>query len=217
MRLTTLSFNEYLQIKNLSLPALPRPKSLRDLFEWAPSDFYRVAEIASPYVGHFHEYLVRGGFPQTAQVESIAQAQRLLRDQPGIVAIAQIGNSLRVLASGGAEMDRRIAERLHGAGQPAHVAPIATNLEDVFVVATPDTIDFTLRPGKNIVLTACDGLFDNYTYDGLRDMVLTAVKKSSEDYYLAGITVAAVPEASTWAMMGLGLVGIAAVARRRAK
>lgn len=42
-----------------------------------------------------------------------------------------------------------------------------------------------------------------------------AVKKSSEDYYLAGITVAAVPEASTWAMMGLGLVGIVAAARRR--
>ncbi|HWS13920.1 MAG TPA: DUF4143 domain-containing protein, partial [Rhodocyclaceae bacterium] len=33
-----------------------------------------------PYVGHFHEYLVRGGFPQTAQVDSITQAQRLLRE-----------------------------------------------------------------------------------------------------------------------------------------
>lgn len=33
-----------------------------------------------PYVGHFHEYLIRGGFPQTAQVESITQAQRLLRE-----------------------------------------------------------------------------------------------------------------------------------------
>ena len=69
------------------------------------------------------------------------EAQRLLRDQPGIVAIAQIGNSLRVLASGGAEMDRRIAERLHGAGQPAHVAPIAPNLEDVFVVATKNGME----------------------------------------------------------------------------
>ncbi len=80
IRLTTLSFYEYLQIKNLSLPALPRLKSLRDLFDWPQSDFYRVTEIAAPYVGHFHEYLVRGGFPQTAQVESITQAQRLLRE-----------------------------------------------------------------------------------------------------------------------------------------
>lgn len=80
IRLTTLSFYEYLQIKNLSLPALPRLKSLRDLFDWPQSDLYRVTEIAAPYVGHFHEYLVRGGFPQTAQVESITQAQRLLRE-----------------------------------------------------------------------------------------------------------------------------------------
>ena len=80
IRLTTLSFYEYLQIKNLSLPALPRIKSLRDLFEWPQSDFYRVTEAAGPYVGHFHEYLVRGGFPQTAQVDSITQAQRLLRE-----------------------------------------------------------------------------------------------------------------------------------------
>lgn len=80
IRLTTLSFYEYLQIKNLSLPALPRLKSLRDLFDWPQSDFYRVTETAAPYVGHFHEYLVRGGFPQTAQMESITQAQRLLRE-----------------------------------------------------------------------------------------------------------------------------------------
>lgn len=80
IRLTTLSFYEYLQIKKLSLPTLPRLKSLRDLFDWPQSDFYRITEVAAPYVGHFHEYLVRGGFPQTAQVDSITQAQRLLRD-----------------------------------------------------------------------------------------------------------------------------------------
>ncbi len=80
IRLTTLSFYEYLQIKNLSLPALPRIKSMRELFDWPQSDFTRVAETAASHVGHFHEYLVRGGFPQTAQVESITQAQRLLRE-----------------------------------------------------------------------------------------------------------------------------------------
>lgn len=80
IRLTTLSFFEYLQIKNLQLPTLPPLKSLRDLFDWSTADFYRTSETAAPYVGHFHEYLVRGGFPQTAQVESITQAQRLLRE-----------------------------------------------------------------------------------------------------------------------------------------
>lgn len=80
IRLTTLSFYEYLQIKSLSLPALPRLRSLRDLFDWPQEDLYRTAESAGAYVGHFHEYLVRGGFPQTAQVDSITQAQRLLRE-----------------------------------------------------------------------------------------------------------------------------------------
>lgn len=80
IRLTTLSFYEYLQIKHVSLPELPKLRSLRDLFDWAPADFYRTTDAASAYVGHFHEYLVRGGFPQTAQVDSITQAQRLLRE-----------------------------------------------------------------------------------------------------------------------------------------
>lgn len=80
IRLTTLSFYEYIQLKQLSLPKLKSLKSLRDLFDWPQEEFYRTAESATHYVGHFHEYLVRGGFPQTAQVENISQAQRLLRE-----------------------------------------------------------------------------------------------------------------------------------------
>jgi predicted AAA+ superfamily ATPase len=80
IRLTTLSFYEYLQIKRLQLPELPKLRSLRDLFDWAPADFYRATELGQDYVGHFHEYLLRGGFPQTAQVDSVTQAQRLLRE-----------------------------------------------------------------------------------------------------------------------------------------
>ncbi len=80
IRLTTLSFYEYLQIKRLQLPELPKLRSLRDLFDWAPADFYRASDAAGAYVGHFHEYLVRGGFPQTAQLDSVTQAQRLLRE-----------------------------------------------------------------------------------------------------------------------------------------
>jgi len=80
IRLTTLSFYEYLQIKQIQLPELPSLKSLTDLFEWSPQNFYLTQELAAPYVGHFHEYLLRGGFPQTALVDSINQAQRLLRE-----------------------------------------------------------------------------------------------------------------------------------------
>ena len=55
-------------------------RSLRELYEWTPGDFVRTAETAGSYLGHFHEYLVRGGFPQTALVDNITQAQRLLRE-----------------------------------------------------------------------------------------------------------------------------------------
>lgn len=80
IRLTTLSFFEYLQLKKLDLPQLPKLNSLRDLFDWSHQEFFRIAELTAPYIVHFHEYLLRGGFPQTAQIESITQAQRLMRE-----------------------------------------------------------------------------------------------------------------------------------------
>ena len=80
IRLTTLSFYEYLQIKKLQLPPLPKLNSLTELFNEPAGYFSRVKELGKLYVAHFHEYLLRGGFPQTAQVESITQAQRLLRE-----------------------------------------------------------------------------------------------------------------------------------------
>lgn len=80
IKLTTLSFYEYVQLKKLKLRPLPPVRSLRELFDWDDRVFIHTREVAEDYVGHFHEYLTRGGFPQTAQVESITQAQRLLRE-----------------------------------------------------------------------------------------------------------------------------------------
>lgn len=67
-------------ISKFSLPKLPILKSLEELFNWPKSEFHKVTELAAPYVGHFHEYLIRGGFPQSCMVESINQAQQLLRE-----------------------------------------------------------------------------------------------------------------------------------------
>lgn len=64
----------------MRLPKLPPVASLTELFDYSSRQFLHSQELAKPYVGHFHEYIVRGGFPQTAQVESITQAQRLLRE-----------------------------------------------------------------------------------------------------------------------------------------
>lgn len=78
--LTTLSFYEYIQLKQLDLPALPRIKSLKEIFDWDLREINQVSEISTFYIAHFHEYLIRGGFPQTALVDTINQAQKLLRE-----------------------------------------------------------------------------------------------------------------------------------------
>ncbi|MBI3850883.1 MAG: ATP-binding protein [Verrucomicrobia bacterium] len=80
IRLATLSFYEYLQIRKLVTPVLPAVGSLLELFEWDKARFTRTGEEARPLVGVFHEYLLRGGFPQSALVESIPLAQKLLRE-----------------------------------------------------------------------------------------------------------------------------------------
>jgi ABC-2 type transport system ATP-binding protein len=75
---------------------------------------------------------------RTLLVETPAprEAQRTLQGMQGIIAMAQIGTSLRVLAKAGADFEQQVAERLKSAGLVAQVHPIAPNLEDVFVVAT---------------------------------------------------------------------------------
>jgi ABC-2 type transport system ATP-binding protein len=68
------------------------------------------------------------------------QAQRALEDLPGVIALAQIGASLRVLAADGADLEARVGARLRGAGIAAEVQPTAANLEDVFVAATTNPL-----------------------------------------------------------------------------
>lgn len=80
LRLATLSFYEYLQLIRADAGALPELKSLASIFQWPSSELRRVSDLASPLSGHFHEYLLRGGFPQCALLPSIDLAQKLLRE-----------------------------------------------------------------------------------------------------------------------------------------
>jgi predicted AAA+ superfamily ATPase len=81
LRISTLSFYEYLQIKKIVHPKIYSVNNLPELFQnKSTADFLRITESAQALTGHFHEYLVRGGFPQTALIESITQSQRLLRE-----------------------------------------------------------------------------------------------------------------------------------------
>lgn len=66
------------ELKTSSLSSqLPKIHSLRSLFDWSPQEFQQVAKLAAPYMVHFHEYLLRGGFPQTAQIRNITPSENL--------------------------------------------------------------------------------------------------------------------------------------------
>ena len=84
------------------------------------------AQLAAALEGR--TLLVHAGDPRAAH--------RALAGAPGVLSVAQIGNTLRVLADDrGADADA-LRTRLRDAGLEAEVAAIAPNLEDVFVAAT---------------------------------------------------------------------------------
>ncbi len=64
------------------------------------------------------------------------RAQQALVDLPGVLSVAQVGNSLRVLMAANGDASGRIDAALRAAGLQAEVGPAPPNLEDVFVSAT---------------------------------------------------------------------------------
>lgn len=71
------------------------------------------------------------------------RAQKALIDVPGVLSVAQIGNSLRVLTDRNGDAASRIRQALQQAGLQAEVGPSEPNLEDVFVSATGGGTDDT--------------------------------------------------------------------------
>lgn len=78
--LPTLSFAEFLRLRKIETPALPVMRSFLPLFKWEPTEFIRVAALARGLTPHFHEYLLRGGFPEPALAPDLTRCQRLLRE-----------------------------------------------------------------------------------------------------------------------------------------
>ncbi|MDI9240817.1 ABC transporter ATP-binding protein [Lysobacter sp. LF1] len=64
------------------------------------------------------------------------RAQQVLVAVPGVLSVAQIGNSLRVLNAPDGDAAERVRRALSDAGLDADVVPSQPNLEDVFVSAT---------------------------------------------------------------------------------
>lgn len=80
INLATLSFFEYTTLKNIRIPELPGIRSLSAFFEMPKADLSAISFIAEPLTGIFHDYLLRGGFPETVKVDSLTVAQKLLRE-----------------------------------------------------------------------------------------------------------------------------------------
>ncbi len=64
------------------------------------------------------------------------QAKSTLAQVPDVLSVAQVGNSLRVLAASSGNVGERIDAALRAAGLQAEVVASPPNLEDVFVAAT---------------------------------------------------------------------------------
>lgn len=64
------------------------------------------------------------------------KAQRVLVGLPGVLSVAQVGNSLRVLLADAHTAEHSLEQALREAGLPAQVDKAKPNLEDVFVSAT---------------------------------------------------------------------------------
>jgi len=73
----------------------------------------------------------------TVETADPRRAQRALGGVPGVLGVAQVGNTLRVLtADSFGDVTQRMGQALAAAGPNAEVVPAPPNLEDVFVAAT---------------------------------------------------------------------------------
>lgn len=80
VKLPTLTFKEFLQLKKIGYPDLPNVQSLAHLFDWDASQYLRASQGARQLLPHFHDYLMRGGFPEPALQSDLNRAQQLLRE-----------------------------------------------------------------------------------------------------------------------------------------
>jgi uncharacterized protein len=76
----TLFFYEFLQIREEDTSAIPTDLRPSDLFEMSQGQLALLAARFRSVMPLFQQYLLVGGFPETAKQSDIAQCQRLLRE-----------------------------------------------------------------------------------------------------------------------------------------
>lgn len=76
----TLSFHEFIKVREEATPSLPVGLSPRALFDLDAAQRLGLADILRPMLPLFQRYLLLGGFPETARLDDVFLAQRLLRE-----------------------------------------------------------------------------------------------------------------------------------------
>jgi predicted AAA+ superfamily ATPase len=76
----TLSFYEFIRVREEPVPELPAGLSPRTLFEMDVPDRSGVSASLRPLLPLFQRYLLLGGFPETARLDDVPLSQQLLRE-----------------------------------------------------------------------------------------------------------------------------------------
>ena len=76
----TLSFYEFLRIRNDEMPNISPDLRPTDLFSMTPRELADIGARLRPLMPLFNRYLLVGGFPETARQQDIGLCQRLLRE-----------------------------------------------------------------------------------------------------------------------------------------
>lgn len=78
--LPTMSFREFLQLRDIPEPSIGLLKHLSEIYSWNDGQVAEVRHKVQPLTPYFHEYLIRGGFPEPALQKNVVRTQRLLRE-----------------------------------------------------------------------------------------------------------------------------------------
>ncbi len=80
VRIPTLSFYEYLELKGIAIPSLDDRFDPIALTRLDSRQLQQLLSSLLPLERHFHRYLLIGGFPEIAQSDDVSYAQRVIRE-----------------------------------------------------------------------------------------------------------------------------------------
>jgi len=212
--------------------ALTFSQTLIDALNTGGVEVIAAAPATSNIIGLPGEYTAVGVAAPVTQVEVGAGGEVLTATSVG--GATQIAGAVKGVSYGGTisvtnlkidMVNKNIYADFVGAGMNKAGATVNVNATNVLAwsftdiagptsLTTEGTFDTTLS-GLSLTTTAFNHLKDGL---GLYSIGLIALQGASTDFgsLTSTLTVAAIPEPSTYALMGLGLVGIGFAARRRA-